>query len=83
MIRYTKLLSLVKEDDKSHFKLLNSPLQDVDLSVFYGLEENDILFIDSTHVSKLNSDVNYIFSEILPCLKKRVYIHFHDIFYPF
>lgn len=47
------------------------------------LEENDILFIDSSHVSKIGSDVNHIFFEILPRLKRGVYIHFHDIFYPF
>ena len=44
---------------------------------------NDILFIDSTHVSKLGSDVNRIFFEILPTLQPGVLIHFHDIFWPF
>ncbi|NJR65857.1 MAG: class I SAM-dependent methyltransferase, partial [Leptolyngbyaceae cyanobacterium CRU_2_3] len=43
----------------------------------------DILFIDSTHVAKTGSDVNYIFGEILPNLQTGVYIHIHDIFYPF
>lgn len=47
------------------------------------LKENDILFVDSTHVSKVGSDVNYLLFEILPRLNKGVYIHFHDIFYPF
>ena len=47
------------------------------------LEKNDILFIDSTHVSKAGSDVNYILFEILPTLKEGVIIHFHDVFYPF
>lgn len=47
------------------------------------MEANDILFIDSTHVSKVNSDVNRLFFEILPRLKSGVYIHLHDIFYPF
>jgi hypothetical protein len=41
------------------------------------------LFIDSTHITKFNSDVNYIFHEILPILAHGVYIHFHDVFYPF
>ncbi|MCZ8539210.1 hypothetical protein [Psychrobacillus psychrodurans] len=45
--------------------------------------EGDILFIDSYHVSKIGSDVNYIIFEILPKLKPGVRIHFHDIFYPF
>ena len=53
------------------------------MSVFEKLEENDILFIDSSHVSKMDSDVNFLFFEILPRLKSGVYIHFHDVFYPF
>lgn len=47
------------------------------------MEEGDVLFIDSIHVSKVGSDVNYLFFEISPRLKKGVYIHLHDIFYPF
>lgn len=58
-------------------------LQDVDLDVFKQLKANDILFIDSTHVSKLNSDVNRIFFDILPSLPEGVIIHFHDVFWPF
>lgn len=63
--------------------IVKSFIQNVDLSLFSKLEENDILFVDSSHVSKYNSDVNHIFFEILPLLKKGVIIHFHDIFYPF
>jgi hypothetical protein len=47
------------------------------------LQENDILFIDSTHVAKTGSDVLFEIFEILPLLNKGVKIHFHDIFYPF
>lgn len=53
------------------------------LEVFENLGENDILFVDSSHISKANSDVNLIIFEILPRLKKGVYVHFHDIIYPF
>lgn len=42
------------------------------------LEENDILFIDSSHVAKMG-DVNYLLFEILPRLKKGIFIHFHDM----
>lgn len=55
----------------------------MELEFFGQLEFGDILFIDSTHVSKAGSDVNYLLFEILPRLKSGVYIHFHDIFYPF
>jgi len=75
--------SLIKEHDKSRIVVIPSKLQDVDLSMFANLQENDILFIDSTHISKINSDVNVIFFEIFPILKSGVFIHFHDVFYPF
>lgn len=55
----------------------------VSLAVFEKLNKGDILFVDSTYVSKTGSDVNYILFEILPVLKKGVIIHFHDVFYPF
>lgn len=77
------LLSLIKPSDKESIQLLPTKLQDVDASVFESLEANDILFVDSTHVCRTNSDVNRILFEILPSLKSGVYIHFHDIFYPF
>ncbi|MBX9578560.1 MAG: class I SAM-dependent methyltransferase [Chthoniobacterales bacterium] len=77
------LLTLINKEDKNKEMIISKKLQDVDVGIFKTLEKNDILFIDSTHVSKVNSDVNHLFSRILPCLNKGVYIHFHDIFYPF
>lgn len=73
--------SILKESD--NVDLQEVGLQDIDLSYFDQLEAGDILFIDSTHVSKAGSDVNYLFFEILPRLKSGVIIHLHDIFYPF
>jgi predicted O-methyltransferase YrrM len=77
------LLSLMKKDDRSRNTVIPSIVQDVELDIFGKLEENDILFIDSTHVSKIGSDVNHILFNILPKLNKGVLIHFHDVFYPF
>ncbi len=57
-------------------------LENVDINIFALLKENDILFIDSSHVVKAGSDVLKIFTEILPVLNKGVIIHFHDIFLP-
>ena len=51
--------------------------------MFAGLQSGDILFINTSHVSKIGSDVNFIFFEILPLLQPGVVVHFHDIFYPF
>lgn len=76
-----RLLSLVKEGD--NYTLIRSFVQDLPLDVFDQLEENDILFIDSSHVTKTYSDVNHLLFKVLPRLKKGVIIHVHDIFYPF
>ena len=76
-------LSLLEPADSNRIQLLQTPLQDVDPGTFLNLAANDILFIDSTHVSKAGSDVNYLVFEVLPKLQSGVYIHFHDIFYPF
>lgn len=47
------------------------------------MQPGDILFIDSTHVVKAGSDVNHLFFEMLPALADGVWIHVHDIFFPF
>ncbi len=62
--------------------LIKEPVQNVPLSTFERLEENDILFIDSSHVLKVGSDVQYEYNDILPRLNKGVFIHIHDIFLP-
>lgn len=77
------LLSLLRDSDHAKVNVIERKLQDVDVSRFKNLDNNDLVFIDSTHVSKVNSDVNYIFSQILPVLNPGVFVHFHDIFYPF
>jgi predicted O-methyltransferase YrrM len=81
---YPELLhSLITPEDKKHITILASRLQAVDLAVFDQLEKNDILFIDSTHVVRVDSDVNRVFFDILPRLAPGVLIHFHDAFFPF
>jgi predicted O-methyltransferase YrrM len=81
---YPELLySLLSDADKRNTTVYPQRVQDVNLSVFSALADRDILFIDSTHVGKTGSDVNHLFFEILPVLAEGVYIHIHDIFYPF
>lgn len=63
-------------------QLIPKEVQEVHLSEFEKLKENDILFIDSSHVLKIGSDVQFIFLEVLPRLNKGVFVHFHDIFLP-
>jgi Methyltransferase domain len=63
-------------------RLVQKRVEEVERSFFDRLEAGDILFIDSSHVAKTGSDVNYLFFEILPRLRKGVIVHFHDIFLP-
>lgn len=74
------LVSRMSEEDKKRYKIIPKGVQEVPVKEFMSLEREDILFIDSTHVSKFNSDVNYELFNILPNLKKGVTIHFHDVF---
>ncbi|MEO8100983.1 MAG: class I SAM-dependent methyltransferase [Betaproteobacteria bacterium] len=63
-------------------RIVERRVQEVSLEEFDILGDNDILFIDSSHVSKTGSDVNFLFFDVLPRLAKGVRIHIHDIFLP-
>ena len=78
-----RLRGLLRAGDHDHVRILEQPVQDVPLALFEELEEGDILFIDSTHVSKTGSDVNHLYLEILPLLRRGVWVHVHDVHYPF
>jgi hypothetical protein len=62
--------------------LVSEPLEAQSWSLFEQLGENDVLFIDSSHVVRTGGDVNRIFLEILPRLHAGVLVHIHDIFLP-
>jgi hypothetical protein len=64
-------------------ELIVRRVQEVPLALFETLEAGDLLFIDSSHVSKTGSDVNHLMFEVLPRLAPGVHVHFHDIFLPF
>ena len=78
-----RLLSLLTDAEKSKIKLHETIVQNIPVAIFSELNAGDILFIDSSHVGKVGSDVLYLLHHVLPALNKGVLIHFHDIFYPF
>jgi predicted O-methyltransferase YrrM len=71
------------QKDVTNVILKKEFIQDVPLDFFRQLQAGDFLFVDSSHVSKINSDLNYIIFEIMPVLCEGVIIHFHDVHYPF
>jgi hypothetical protein len=64
-------------------EIIAQKVQDIEVSTFQRLEAGDILFIDSTHIAQIDSDVTYLFLEVLPRLKPGVFIHIHDIAFPY
>lgn len=74
-----KLRALVSERNVG---LRECQVQDAGFEIFAELFGNDVLFIDSSHVSKKDSDVDFLFLEVLPRLRRGVLIHIHDISLP-
>jgi hypothetical protein len=74
---------LLRAGDERRVTIHRKPVQDVDPDVFAALGPGDVLFIDSTHVAKAGSDVNHLVFEVLPRLRVGVWVHLHDIFFPF
>ncbi len=63
-------------------QLIEKRVQEVPLELFGTLGANDILFIDSSHVVSMDSDVLYECLRILPEIAPGVLVHFHDVFTP-
>lgn len=74
---------LLRPADRDRVTILEAAVQDVPPDVFDHLERGDVLFVDSTHVVKAGSDVNHLVFEVLPRLRPGVWVHLHDIFFPF
>lgn len=78
-----RLYSLLSVKDRERHHIIVESAQQVPPTVFGELESNDILFIDSSHVAKVGSDVVFLLTEILPALRTGVLVHIHDIYWPF
>jgi len=57
--------------------------QDLAVEEYTRLEAGDVLFIDTTHIVRIDGEVPYLILEVLPALKKGVLVHIHDIHFPF
>jgi hypothetical protein len=68
---------------KGQIRLRPEPAQVVDLDTLADLGDGDLLFVDSTHAVKPGSEVNYLIHEVLPRLRAGVWVHFHDIYFPY
>ena len=58
--------------------------QDLPADWYAGrLEAGDVLFIDSTHVVRIDGEVPHLVLEVLPALKPGVLVHIHDVHFPY
>lgn len=57
--------------------------QDLPVDWYAQLGPGDLLFIDSTHVVRVDGEVPYLVLEVLPALSPGVLVHFHDVHFPY
>ena len=63
--------------------LHRKPLEDMDLGLFETLEAGDVVFVDNSHRSFMNSDVTVFMMDVLPRIPSGVLVGIHDIFLPY
>jgi hypothetical protein len=63
-------------------ELIKEKIESLPQDFFNQLRDNDLLFIDTSHMIRPQGDVLYIFLEVLPQLVSGVWVHIHDIFTP-
>src|SRR5215475_2443028 len=80
---YPQLLRDIIGGSTVNYRILEIPVQQVPEATFEILESGDILLMDSTHVLRTGSDVCFALFDILPRLASGVFVHFHDVFWPF
>jgi predicted O-methyltransferase YrrM len=78
----TNIAKVLAGNPQGAWKLVRTPVQDAGLELYRELEAGDILFIDTSHVVKIGSDLSFLFFHVLPSLRPGVLVHIHDIWHP-
>jgi predicted O-methyltransferase YrrM len=68
--------------EKAGVTVIRERVETIDAAIFSELKENDILFIDSSHMIRPQGDVIFELLELIPTLDTGVIVHIHDIFSP-
>jgi hypothetical protein len=63
--------------------LLQERAELVSRETMTNLQSGDLLFVDSTHTVRPGSEVNRIILDVLPRLDSGIFVHFHDIYFPY
>ena len=75
------LRGVLRADDR--VEVLSEPVQSVPVERFRALGPGDVLFLDCSHVLKTGSDVQHLYTNVLPVLAAGVHVHVHDVFWAF
>jgi predicted O-methyltransferase YrrM len=68
--------------EQAGVEVVRRKVEELGVDFFAELGENDILFIDSSHVIRPQGDVLFEYLQLLPALRKGVIVHVHDVFSP-
>ena len=73
---------------KNSLQRMKVDFEEIDITelnpaVLCELQQNDIFFIDSSHVLKNFGDVEFIYNYLFPLIPRGVIVHVHDIFLPY
>lgn len=63
--------------------LIERRVEQLEESFFQQLSPGDVLFIDTSHVVDIANDVHYLYLRILPQIPVGVFVHIHDIRFPY
>ena len=74
---------LEKLAENGQIELIRQQAQRVDVDILTNLNPGELFFLDSTHTVKPGSEVNKIILEIFPRLQKGVWLHIHDVYFPY
>jgi hypothetical protein len=74
---------LKDKHNEGAIQLISKPVQDLSTSFISSLGNGDLFFVDSSHTLGPAGEVTRIILELLPRLNKGVFIHFHDIQFPY
>jgi len=74
---------LINAERDGMIRLVQSPVELLDVAFLRELSAGDLFFVDSTHTLGPAGEVTRIICELLPRLARGVYVHFHDIWLPY
>lgn len=73
----------ISEDIEGLERVERMDCRELPLERFTELDARDVLFIDTSHIVKLGSEVNWLMLDVLPRLSPGVVVQVHDVYLPY